>query len=624
MVPLRTNHPRLLFTDVDQRRVEKLAKTNTLLAELIVQLKKNAERMLAEPVVEYKLNFLGKKERFPVLLSPCRRCFARVSTLAMAYRLTGDRRFFERARQEMLAAAAFKDWNPPQFLATAEMTAAMAIGYDWLYDTLSEKDRTTMRQAIVEKGLKQGINAYLGKEKWGWWSKTRNNWNQVCNGGLVMGALAVAEDEPKLAGEIISHALRSARGGLSSYKPDGAWFEGPTYWTYGTTYSLLMLATLESALGEDFGIAATPGLDKTGFYTVYMHSPNIKRQFNYADGPAVSNMSPIMFYLARKFNQPAFAWHEYRLIQSIFDQHKVAQGGEYKINILKRISWFFALEIAFFDERGLKYDYKKLPLDICFRGRSHVATMRSSWDDKHALFVGFKGGNNALEHGHLDIGSFVLDADDVRWAMDLGADSYGLHGYFQGRVGGLRWTYYRNMTKSHNTITIGGKNQRVVGTGEIVRFLSTPARAHAVVDMSNAYRGQAKKALRGIAMLERSAVLVQDEITPLDDSEIRWGMVTSAKIKLDGAKAVLTKNGRMLEAEILAPAGAKFKIVSTAPPTKEEKTNKGTSMLAVSVKPDGKKLVRLTVLLKPIGRRWKKIPTPKVQPLSKWIAQTAK
>lgn len=616
-VSLHKEHPRLLFTAADQRRVEKLARTNKFLAGLIVQLKKNAERMLSIPVITYKPRLRGKKARTPILLGTSRRCIGRITALAMTYRLTKDRRFFERARKEMLAAAAFKDWNPPHFLDTAEMTCALAIGYDWLFDTLSKKDRTAIRRAIVEKGLNRGIDAYTpGKVKWGWWTQAKMNWNQVCNGGLVMGALAIGEDEPKLAGEIISHALRSARYGLSSYKPDGAWFEGPGYWTYGTTYSVLMMASLESALGEDFGIAATPGLDKTGFYTLHLHCPNIKRQFNYSDGGAVSNISPVMFYLARKFNQPAFAWYECRQIQRIFDKCKVADGGEYKIKT--NPSRFFALEIAWFDERGLKYDSKKLPLDINFRGRAHVAAMRSSWNDKYAMFVGFKGGNNALEHGHLDIGSFVFDTDDVRWAMDFGADTYNLHGYFQGRIGGLRWKYYRTMTKSHNTITIGGKNQRIFGTGKIIDFLSTPARAHAVVDMSDAYRKQVKKAMRGIAMIERSAVLVQDEITPLDDSEIRWGMVTLATIQLDGAKAILTKDGCKLEAEILAPAGAKFKIVSTAPATKEENPNKGTSMLAISVKPDGKKLVRIVVLLKPIGRCWKKIPTPKIQPLSKW------
>ncbi len=50
--------------------------------------------------------------------------------------MTGDPQFKDRAEQEMLGVAAFPDWNPPHFLDVGEMTTAMAIGYDWLYDVL--------------------------------------------------------------------------------------------------------------------------------------------------------------------------------------------------------------------------------------------------------------------------------------------------------------------------------------------------------------------------------------------------------------------------------------------------------------------------------------------------------
>ena len=53
---------------------------------------------------------------------------------------------------EMKAVAAFPDWNPSHFLDVAEMTNALAIGYDWLYDDLTPTDRATIRAAIVEAG----------------------------------------------------------------------------------------------------------------------------------------------------------------------------------------------------------------------------------------------------------------------------------------------------------------------------------------------------------------------------------------------------------------------------------------------------------------------------------------
>ena len=96
----------------------------------------------------------------------------------------------------MLTAAAFPDWNPAHFLDTAEMTNALAVGYDWLFDFLSVEDRATIRKAIVDKGLKPGMAVYANK---GWWTTATHNWSQVCNGGMTAGALAIADEEPELA-----------------------------------------------------------------------------------------------------------------------------------------------------------------------------------------------------------------------------------------------------------------------------------------------------------------------------------------------------------------------------------------------------------------------------------------
>lgn len=82
---------------------------------------------------------------------------ARVAALAAAYRLTGKPEYAERAKRELLAAAAFENWNPSHFLDTAEMTLGVSLGYDWLYDTLDAGTRKTLCEAIREKGLRQAL-----------------------------------------------------------------------------------------------------------------------------------------------------------------------------------------------------------------------------------------------------------------------------------------------------------------------------------------------------------------------------------------------------------------------------------------------------------------------------------
>ncbi len=61
----------------------------------------------------------------------------RIATNAGLFRLDGDPEKRDRAREELLAAAAFADWNEGFDLGTAELTFAVALGYDWLYDVLT-------------------------------------------------------------------------------------------------------------------------------------------------------------------------------------------------------------------------------------------------------------------------------------------------------------------------------------------------------------------------------------------------------------------------------------------------------------------------------------------------------
>ena len=114
-----------------------------------------------------------------------------------------------------------------------------------------------------------------------------------------------------------------------------------------------------------------------------------------------------MLWMARAMNQPIYAGHERAMAD-------------------KRPNIFHLLWL---DNRGRAPQDDDLPRATVYRGVD-VAFLRSAWGDPNAIFVGFKGGDNKANHSHLDLGSFVLDALGVRWALDLGSDDYNLPGYF--------------------------------------------------------------------------------------------------------------------------------------------------------------------------------------------------
>ncbi len=246
-----------------------------------------------------------------------------------------------------------------------------------------------------------------------------------------------------------------------------------------------------------------------------------------------------------------------------------------------------------------------------------VAVLRSAWDDPEALFVGVKAGYNQVNHGHLDLGNFELDALGVRWVRDLGSDNYNLPGYWDDKRGGRRWNYYRLNSKSHSVPLLDGEDQDPFATSSFIRFESKKSSAFVLVDLTSAYKEFARKVTRGVRMLRgRRAVLVQDEFELEKPCEVVWAMTTDAKISLEKEWiARLTLNGKELIARVLSPYHAPF-TVESAEQKPPQKTNRGVSRLVVRL-PKAEGNVRVAILLSP---RWKDGYVSSVQwrPLAEW------
>ena len=247
-----------------------------------------------------------------------------------------------------------------------------------------------------------------------------------------------------------------------------------------------------------------------------------------------------------------------------------------------------------------------------------MALLRSAWGDADALWVAVKAGDNQVNHGHLDLGGFELDALGVRWARDLGSDDYNMPGYWEGKGGGRRWTYYRMRSISHSVPLLDGADQDPLATARLTAFHSAADRGHAVVDLTKAYQPAAAKVARGVALLAgRTAVLVQDEFDLPQPAEVAWGMTTDAAIEVQaGGRAVLTLKGRRLAARIVEPAAAAFSVES-ARQAAPQKTNEGVSRLVVRL-PGRQGPVCVAVLLAPADAMDAAAASVKLVPLDDW------
>ncbi len=590
---LHPQHPRLLAREADWQMLAAGLKENQQLQQWKGALDRRATALLDAAPSNYEIPD-GKR-----LLATSRRVLERVQLLGLLWRLDRDRRWADRAWVELEAAARFKDWNPSHFLDTAEMTHAFALGYDWLHDAWTPEQRDTLRRAMVDKGMLPAMKVY---EKQDWWARSRHNWNQVCNGGIGMGAMALAEVEPDLCGRLLDSGLNSIQLAMEEFAPDGACIEGPGYWDYATIYNVVLLAALESALGTDFGLSGFKGFDQTGWFPIYMNGPAGKT-FNYADSGEGSVKGPQLFWLASKFNEPALAAF----------QQKTATPEP--------------LDLLWYRPALASRERLSPPLARWFRG-SEAVTMRGSWSDPNTTCVGFKAGRNNANHGQLDIGDFVLDALGQRWAMDFGRDDYNLPGYF----GRQRWDYYRLRAEGHNTLVInpGAGPDQVLSSTPITRLVSNADRAFAIGNLTAAYGEAAKRVERGVCLLGGRNVLVQDELEwneaeagkPLD---VWWFMHTEAAIrglKGDGNRATLERGAARLEARILEPAGARFISLPAEPlpgSPKPAKQAKNDRYRKLTIHLPEVRTLRLVVLLTPLtGDEEAARSLPEVLPLAEW------
>jgi hypothetical protein len=561
---LKKDHPRLHASSADFVALKNRIAADPTLKTWYEGLVQQGERILGE---EPSIYIIPDGLR---LLSTSRKVVERTYTLALLYQLTGDVRYAEREWKELEAASKFPDWNPKHFLDVGEMTHAFAIGYDWFYSYWKTDQRNIIKSAIIEKGLCRALMAYDEKAVQGhsWWIKVSHNWNQVCNGGIGMGALAIADEEPKLSEYILRQVIRYLPYAMIHFGPDGAWNEGPGYWGYSTQYNAAILSGLESSLGTDFGLSKIEGFSKTGLFPIYLTGP-INRSFNYADGGDGATGGSQMYWFARKFNLPDAAIYQKKLSRS---------PG--------------ALDILWYPADLIAQKVPELPLAAYYRN-SEVMTMRGGWNDRNTWFVGFKAGDNKANHSNLDIGSFVLDAFGKRWILDLGGDNYNMPGYFSTGANGPRWNYYRMRAEGHNVMVLNPglkPDQDPLASAKITRFSTKGTTSFVIADLTPAYASEATTIMRGIAIVNGQSVVIQDEINTGKPSQLFWFLHTRAGIKVaeSGKSAIMTMDSAQIEVVIISPSKAKFTVMEAKPLPSSPKSdvqnkNEGVRKLSLSL-----------------------------------------
>ncbi len=599
---LRREHPRLILTDEGLVVLRRRIAEDPVCRAWYETIRRDAAALADKPVRKHELPG-GKR-----LLSVSRDVLNRLYHWALLYRMEADRKWLDRAWREMEAVVAFPDWNPSHYLDTAEMMHALAVGYDWLYHGLTAEQRTIIREGLWRHGLRLSHAAYLGLKAEGQqgWLGVTNNWNFVCNGGSGLAAMALLDELPEPCTEVLHAGFQYIQLPLRGFEPDGAWWEGVGYWGYSMHYLVAWLRGLETAFGTDFGLTAAlagKGFAKSGDFPIYLTSPR-NGFFNFADsGSGGSGYRHwAFFYLAARYRNPLYLHY----------QRERASGG--------------VEDLLYYEPFASGLELKATDRDRHFRG-AEVATLRGSWTDPNATFVGLKSGRNGIAHAHQDLGSFVFYALGEKWVMDLGTEgqTYQAHKHHLPN-----WHFYRIRAEGHNTLVINPTFERAQnpkGASTITRFETSAGEAYAVTDLTDVYRDHATSVVRGLRLFDqRRVLLVQDELRTDRDMDLWWfahgDAGTRMELEAAGREVVMERNGRLCRAALLAPAEARFELLPARPlagspdPDIQQK-NAGVQKLAVHL-PRARD-VRLAVLF---SARYAHEPEPttrpEVTPLADW------
>lgn len=546
-------HPRIFVTDWEEMRQK--AKSTPEFESWYGRIKAKAAEIMAGPTEVFVLNQGATLS----VLQQARNLYEKIFVLGLVYNVEQDPVYAERAWKEIDATNHFDHWSPTDaYLATAEMSFAYAVAYDWFYYAFTDAQKAEMIAALKEKCFAPLVFNYEGKKTGTNFTTSSVNWNNVCNGSSAIVALSMYEEFPQIAEYILQKAMTYIQYALPAFAPEGAYAEGPMYWGLCIDYTVRMMAAVDSAFAnsadipENYILYNAPGLAQTADFPVYYSA--YTGSFNYGDATIAKAGSDVMYWFASKFKKPQHAWYERNL-----DYENGGPSG-----VLGFI-WYDGNAVA---EPGVFKLDRFYHHDTLHNGIS----MRSSWENDDGLFVSMMGGYNSSGHQFLANGTFMLESKGIRWITMRGAGNYSYTDYFDSTGNdATRWTYYVARAEGQNTIIANPgvlADQNYNAVGKLIASGSATNEAFGIIDITST-NTVFESAKRGVFMKDnRSRVIIQDELTTKEPSEIYWFAHTLADITLaeDGKSALLEMQGeKMLVRIIEGPAEAKLSVYDSKP-----------------------------------------------------------
>lgn len=497
-VDIRPHHPRLRYTAAEIAERRRLIASGTLpslgidIARQFEMFLEKARRFRDEVHIEVVYEITG--EVFTITLDPgyaqpapvpqpigfsdypywtrlSREIEQRLVTLAMAWSLTGDRSFAEKARTILLAISGWRTWaeydKPTNNLSLPHFTMGAAIAYDEIYSILTEPERQQVRHAISTRGL----------HPMGYWRDRQldHNITVLMNAGMVVGCLAIGDELPHTQ-RFLAPALVALRWYLEQ-RETSTITEGLVYISYSLTTIFKVAAAVRRATGDDT-LLQSPYIRST-LPDMYLYLRGGHGGYaNLSDSREREDFNVLMMYLLNELNDPRAIW---LLAQD-------AQQDPMLFPYLQR-------DTAIPDISSLD-----IPLSRHFERIDWVA-LRSGWSDQDTLLA-FTSSPSATGHNHFDQNHFVLNVRSEWLITDPGYQTYtpGPENVFT------------TQTIGHNGLLVNGEGQSTRGGGRIIACELGSSLDYVCGDATASYEGRLDRWHRHIIFAKPGYILIVDDI----------------------------------------------------------------------------------------------------------------
>ena len=385
-----------------------------------------------------------------------------IAEASFVYQIERDHKYLQAAKKFMDAAVSYDIWgyanNKPNVdLAAGHLLYGLGLGYDLLYNELSESERIRYRDKLTKQAR---LLADYFKPKSGRTFAYSQNHTFIPIAGLGVAAYALYGETPEAA-EWAKLARAIFDRVLDTYSEDGYYYEGFEYWIFSTPWLIHYLDAHAHATGED--LYDRPGFREMHKYFAHSMLPTGRYVFDFGDifeGPLTRAGKGDEY----KRTHPGGRFHTnynllYRLAQRF--QSGEAQGVAAWLKSFDQVNAEDFWSLVWYDANLKPVNIERQPTSHYFRDHE-VVFWRSDWT-RNATAFAFKCGPSEGHHAESKLRQFP------DWRLSSGhahpdANSFIIFARGEYLTGDTGYAGVP-MTEHHNTLLIGGKGQAKEGTG---------------------------------------------------------------------------------------------------------------------------------------------------------------